>query len=51
MVVHGIKSQLGYVLVRKGNLFLAVAYENRGLLAKRTLEDFTKKALSKMTSR
>ena len=50
VVVHGIKSQLGYVLVRKGDLFLVVGYENHGLLARRTLEDFTKNALSKITS-
>jgi hypothetical protein len=51
VVVHGIKSQLGYVLVRKGAIFLVVAYENHGLLARRTLEDFTTKALSKITTR
>jgi hypothetical protein len=50
VVFRGTKSQVGYVLVRKGNLFVVVAYGNQGLLAKRTLENYTKSAFAKLTA-
>jgi hypothetical protein len=50
VVFHGTKSQVGYVLVRKGNLFVVVAYGNRGLLAKRTLEYYTRRAFDKLAT-
>jgi hypothetical protein len=50
VVFRGTKSQVGYVLVRKGNLFVVVAYGNRGLLAKRTLEYYTRRAFDKLAT-
>jgi hypothetical protein len=47
---RGVKSQLGYVLIRKKDLLVVVGYQNPGQLKKRTLERYAKMAYRKLTS-
>ena len=49
-VVHGVKSQLGYLLVRKGNYLMIMGYENKGSLDKLSLENLTQLALAKLNA-
>ena len=47
-IVYGVHSQLGYLLVRKGNFLMIMGYENKGPLDKKSLESFTRMALAKL---
>lgn len=47
-VVRGVRSELGYILIRKYPYLLIVGYENTGSLNVRELDKFASKALAKL---